>query len=234
MSSLTDIKNMYSNGTKEFNKMTMKESETPANEQLAVKVSLINTYLGWTAFVAKLDPDVLEANSMIVFEKTPDEEKILSMDVLSYLASNFGLLILALSDDFIHIRDVMADFIEQEIELDELNSDERKAKRKAMQLKSKEPIPKESGTINLAKHELSYDITMKLITAVNQSYLKYIDTNVDTEYQRVIGQFQDDDFVIMGYILSNYFYILRALNHNPKCLVTIVDVLNRYKEYLNI
>lgn len=29
MSSLIDIKNMYSNGTKEFNKMTMKESETP-------------------------------------------------------------------------------------------------------------------------------------------------------------------------------------------------------------
>ena len=82
MSSLTDIKNMYNNGTKEFDKMTIKESETPANEQLAAKVPLINTYLGWTAFVAKLDPDVLEANSMIVFEKTSDEEKILSMDVL--------------------------------------------------------------------------------------------------------------------------------------------------------
>ena len=60
MSSLTDIKNMYNNGTKEFDKMTMKESETPANEQFAVKISLINTYLGWTAFIAKLDPDVLE------------------------------------------------------------------------------------------------------------------------------------------------------------------------------
>lgn len=233
MPSLTDIKNMYSSETGESETSSGKPDITD-NERLSVKMSLIKTYLGWTAFVAKLDPDVLEANSEIVFEKTPDDEKKLSMDVLSYIASNFSLLILVLADDFIHTRDIMADFIEQEIELDDLDPIKRKEKRETMQLKSKDPVPKESGIIDLTQNELTYDMTAKLIAAVNQSYLKYINTNVDTRYQNITEQLQDEDFIIIGYILSNYFYILRALNYNPKCLVTVADILDRYKKYLNI
>lgn len=233
MPSLTDIKNMYNSKTSEPETSSGK-SDISDNERLSVKMSLIKTYLGWTAFVAKLDPDVLEANSEIVFEKTPEDEKKLSMDVLSYIASNFSLLMLILADDFIHTRDIMADFIEQEIELDGLDPVKRKEKREAMQLKSKDPVPKESEIIDLARNGLTYDLAAKLIAAINQSYLKYIDTNVDTRYQNITEQLQDEDFIVTGYILSNYFYILRALNYNPKCLVTVADILNRYKKYLNI
>lgn len=231
MPSLTDIKNMYSSEASASETLPGKSDMTD-DERLSVKMSLIKTYLGWTAFIAKLDPDVLEANSEIVFEKTPDDEKKLSMDVLSYIASNFSLLMLALADDFIHARDIMADFIEQEIELDDLDPVKRKEKRKAMQLKSKDPVPKESGIIDLARNGLTYDLAAKLIAAINQSYLKYIDTNVDTRYQNITEQLQDEDFIVMGYILSNYFYILRALNYNPGCLVTVADILNRYKNIL--
>lgn len=248
MASLMNIGNMYKGDAKKSdNKVDLSgknesieveqlinsdvgSSRLDDKEQLLVRRDLISTYLAWTAVVAKVDADVLEAQSTIVYDNTPVDERKFSVDILRYLASNFGLFTLALASDYLHIRDFMGMCIEQEIELDDLDAVSRKERRQSMQLKSGNPVPTESGIVDLNAAGLSYDFVQKLIISTNNSYRKYIDTKIDTEYQHAVEKLSNDAVVINGYILSNYFYILRALNYNPKFLVTFVDLLTRYQK----
>ena len=236
MSSLMNIKDMYSRASEDFKanhtKVTQNRVVGP-QEQFAVRRDLIAMYLSWTAVVSKVDPDILEAQSTIVYDNTPSFERKISINVAEDVASNFGLFTLALDSNYLNARDVMASFIEQEIKLDELDAAKRAEMRKGMNLKSGEPIPFDDSCIDLEKHDMTYDMSCKLLDMLSSSFLMYSSTNIESAHEKIVDSMTDEDFEIVGIILSNYFYILRALNYNPKCLVTFVDMINRCKQHFS-
>jgi hypothetical protein len=193
-------------------------------EAAAGLVSLIKDMTGGFAV---LSDKVLQQNiEMMMNPDIPLEDRTISLFQLDYLATHVAHILMGLvfEDKF---RQTFVDALNIEIKLDEETPEDRRRIRAGFNLGGD---LNRTGSITLGLTELSASAR----DAVNAKVAKSFDMMepFKQEFDAAVGKLAIEKRVELGFIFSNFMYLLRAFAQNEVFFSYVTNVVDRVKESL--
>lgn len=199
-------------------------NDNPVNA-ICVSPSFVfmNTYFDIVSNFCNLNQMVINANADMLRNKISDEEKVISLDSLVYLACNLGAISSLMIINYHDIRNRFAEFLEKELSVDNMNAEQRVKYRSSVSAKTPMPV---TNYITLGVTTFSENVFTQLIDMANDGYAKYFDTDLSAEVDKKGMNLTESDKNDIGVLLSNYGYILRCANYNSQFLLYLEKIIN--------
>lgn len=193
--------------------------------EAAVVDLLANIFNG----IAYMDPDTVRYN----IERASDggfavEDRSIRMELANWLMSHFSLIFVGLlvNKDF---RDTFMEAVSVEIALDDRPADFVMSIREEM----KDPKPRESkGNFVLNFGEYNDSIYRKVNAKIANSFEKI--TPFNDAIDKLVADLSEDDMIDIGYCISNFAYLVRALSLNGLFATYVKSVVHSVQQNLEI
>lgn len=196
--------------------------------QMTTPDILLTAYVGVVNSFGVFDKDIALVNHKVMYDNKLEFDRQVSIESAMFIADNFALLIGALVLDIDNCRDIMASAIDKEIEIDELPGSEKYAARAKLNVKKSVP----------STHcmELGFTVfnNLTLSTLYQHAVLSFTG-NEQTDFAERVGTYAltNDDKLILGMILSNFVYLLRAFNNNAAFFDQMIGIVSKIKANMN-
>lgn len=169
-------------------------------------------YMQLVSRVCNLDRNTLTNVTSQAIESTPLEERFVSFNKSVYLARHAGVLIGALVMDSDGFRGFLGDAIEKEIYLDGVSQEKRKISRGEL-------VPRDFERDRYAVTGLcmfNHDTFMTLFGMAAKSLTDLNGTKFTQDVDEAFKKYTEDDAALVGILLSNFYYLVRALNNDRR------------------
>lgn len=187
-------------------------ARTPVN-------SLLDYYIRITGSFAHLSGDLLTQNLIVVADGLPEDVRIISLESLMYIASNFGEIIAALVLDYNHVRKLLADTLAKELDLMK-DYDARVAFHEEAGF----GFDMEAHSIELGVTQYTADTELIIAEAMRDSISKISDSKLSGLVDSALDTYTQQDADDMGAILSNPIYLLIAFNYNAAFVEELTNI----------
>ena len=182
--------------------------------------------------IAALSESVIDKNNRKLMPGGfPAKDRVISADKLKYLTGHFGVIYLGLISNDV-FRDSFKDAVAVEISLEEKNDEEfERSIRKDMQT--------EASAMNSKRRYVRVDLS-KYDSRAAEALGKRIGDSLGTiaafeqEFNELVDELTEDDFIEIGFIVSNYAYLLKAFQQNDLFYEYVRDVIGVVKKELNL
>lgn len=187
-------------------------ARTPVN-------SLLDYYIRIAGSFAHLSGDLLTQNLIVVADGLPEDVRIISLESLMYIASNFGEIIAAMVLNYKDVRKLLADTLAKELDLMK-DYDARTAFHGA----AGSGFDMEAHSIELGVTQYTPDTELIIAEAMRDSIGKISDTKLSDLVDSALATYTQQDADDMGAILSNPVYLLIAFNYNAAFVEELTDI----------
>lgn len=187
-------------------------ARTPVN-------SLLDYYIRIAGSFAHLSGDLLTQNLIVVADGLPEDVRIISLESLMYIASNFGEIIAAMVLNYKDIRKLLADTLAKELDLMK-DYDARTAFHEA----AGSGFDMEAHSIELGVTQYTPDTELIIAEAMRDSISKISNTKLSNLVDSTLAGYTQQDADDMGAILSNPVYLLIAFNYNAAFVEELTDI----------
>lgn len=187
-------------------------ARTPVN-------SLLDYYIRIAGSFAHLSGDLLTQNLIVVADGLPEDVRIISLESLMYIASNFGEIITAMVLNYKDVRKLLADTLAKELDLMK-DYDARTAFHEA----AGSGFDMEAHSIELGVTQYTPDTELIIAEAMRDSIGKISDTKLSGLVDSVLAVYTQQDADDMGAILSNPVYLLIAFNYNAAFVEELTNI----------
>jgi len=189
-------------------------------------VSLLSTLFGSVAY---MDPETVRTNVLLACDGGFClDDRTIDCDIAHFLLNDFSLIFIGMIVNK-EIRKLILEAVSAEITLDEKDDIFVASIRKEMEYK-------ENNTLN-PKYVID-------LSSYNEEVYRYINSELSESldcvsdfYETIdelISCLSDDDKIDIGYIVSNFMYMLRAFAQNGLLIKYLQDVINSVKQELDI
>lgn len=187
-------------------------ARTPVN-------SLLDYYIRIAGSFAHLSGDLLTQNLIVVADGLPEDVRIISLESLMYIASNFGEIIAAMVLNYKDVRKLLADTLAKELDLMK-DYDARTAFHEA----AGSGFDMEAHSIELGVTQYAPDTELIIAEAMRDSIGKISDTKLSGLVDSALAAYTQQDADDMGAILSNPVYLLIAFNYNAAFFEELTNI----------
>lgn len=187
-------------------------ARTPVN-------SLLDYYIRITGSFAHLSGDLLTQNLIVVADGLPEDVRIISLESLMYIASNFGEIIAAMVLNYKDVRKLLADTLAKELDLMK-DYDARTAFHEA----AGSGFDMETHSIELGVTQYTPDTELIIAEAMRDSIDRIADTKLSGSVDAALATYTQQDADDMGAILSNPVYLLIAFNYNAAFVEELANI----------
>lgn len=194
----------------------------PASVQETVRTpvnSLLDYYIRIAGSFAHLSGDFLTQNLIVVADGLPEDVRIISLESLMYVASNFGEIIAAMVLNYKDVRKLLADTLAKELDLMK-DYDARTAFHEA----ASSGFDMEAHSIELGVTQYTPDTELIIAEAMRDSINKISDTKLSGLVDSALAAYTQQDADDMGAILSNPVYLLIAFNYNAAFVEELTNI----------
>lgn len=192
----------------------------PVQETVRTPVnSLLDYYIRITGSFAHLSGDLLTQNLIVVADGLPEDVRIISLESLMYVASNFGEIIAAMVLNYKDVRKLLADTLAKELDLMK-DYDARTAFHEA----AGSGFDMEAHSIELGITQYTPDTELIIAEAMRDSIGKISDTKLSGLVDSALATYTQQDADDMGAILSNPVYLLIAFNYNAVFVEELTNI----------
>lgn len=189
--------------------------------------SLKHIYTAIVGTFADLDEDIISVNNKLLAHGLRDDERKISLESVMFAAGNAPYLTAMLVLDYKNFRDIAADAVLLEIDIDSLSDKERAAARAEMQ-----------GSISISStHHIEMGITIysdevvrNIYDVMDKSFKSDSNESLSAAVDKAASACTAADRHNMGSIVSNYIYLLRALNYNHIFFSKVAALVNSLKK----
>lgn len=180
-------------------------------------------------FTAQMDPEAVRRNIELASGGMPVEDRTIRAELANYMLSRISLLTfgLIMSDDF---RDTMLDAVRMEIQLDSESGVFVSEIRADMARGVRVRPSKGSYVIDLSRYN---DSTFKFISgkiAASAEVCSPFDREINEAAKKLGPQAQVD----IGFIVSNFMYLIRAFAKNPTFTDLVQQVCRDVQRQLDL
>lgn len=198
-------------------KKAVQSSGKPADNREVFSGSLFKelgkTYVHTVSTFADLDNATVRSNDALISNGLIYEERFVSLESAMFLAENFALLLGMLICNYNDFRTAVIGAVDTELDLDGLQSFDRKSRRQQMCFSKRN---KEAHTMEIGISVFSDEICLKLYEAAEKNFERCSNSPLKHLANEAVAAFTDQDRKVLGMILANYIYIIRAINNNYK------------------
>lgn len=187
-------------------------ARTPVN-------SLLDYYIRITGSFAHLSGDLLTQNLIVVADGLPEDVRIISLESLMYIASNFGEIIAAMVLNYKDVRKLLADTLAKELDLMK-DYDARTAFHEA----AGSGFDMETHSIELGVTQYTPDTELIIAEAMRDSIDRIADTKLSGSVDAALATYTQQNADDMGAILSNPVYLLIAFNYNAAFVEELANI----------
>lgn len=187
-------------------------ARTPVN-------SLLDYYIRIAGSFAHLSGDLLTQNLIVVADGLPEDVRIISLESLMYIASNFGEIIAAMVLNYKDVRKLLADTLAKELDLMK-DYDARTAFHEA----AGSGFDMETHSIELGVTQYTPDTELIIAEAMRDSIDRIADTKLSGSVDAALATYTQQDADDMGAILSNPVYLLIAFNYNAAFVEELANI----------
>lgn len=194
----------------------------PVQEQISARTpvnSLLDYYIRIAGSFAHLSGDLLTQNLIVVADGLPEDVRIISLESLMYIASNFGEIIAAMVLNYKDVRKLLADTLAKELDLIK-DYDARTAFHEA----AGSGFDMEAHSIELGVTQYTPDTELIIAEAMCDSISKIADTKLSGLVDAALSSYTQQDADDMGAILSNPVYLLIAFNYNAAFVEELTNI----------
>lgn len=201
-------------------------SKTPQGNssmnQVDQLVAMMRNMVGGFAI---LDDKVIEQNLRLASgDGMSMEDRTLSFECVDYIMSNMGLIFMGLVLDE-NFKDAFVEALSVELNIDQQTPDVKAKAREDM--KDKTPY-KSAGSICLGVTSFSPAITDDLMNKLNKSF-DMLDPFA-AEFDEEASKLTQEQKIELGFIFSNFMYLIRAFAQNDMFTAYVITVIERVKE----
>lgn len=202
-------------------------SKTPSvttsdNDVANTLVSMMRNMVGGFAI---LDENVIVQNLKLASgEGMTMEDRTLSFECVDYLMSNMGFIFMGLVLDK-NFKDAFVESLSVEMSIDQQAPDVKARARDAM--KDKKPY-KSAGSICLGVTSFSPAISADLMNKMNKSF-DILDPFA-AEFDEEVSNLTHEQKVELGFIFSNFMYLIRAFAQNDMFMAYVITVIEKVKD----
>lgn len=175
-----------------------------------------------------IDEDSMMSNLKAVDNTWLPSEKIVSLDLMKFVSNNFGAIITCLIYDFENIRQLFVDALNLEFQINEMSRDDRKSQRKKMRT----GMTADKHFIELNVTTFSFSTIETMLNACAANIKVYNDSELTKDLDTVVENMNDRDKVMLGIILSNYAYLVRAFCNNYEFRMAVEKIVNTVNDRL--
>lgn len=187
---------------------------------------LLNTYLNTIKDIAFIDSDIVNHNTKLIDNGGLNEDRQVSLESVMFIAENSAYLLSMIVFDYKKIRDIIANALEIEFQIEE---SENKAVKRALLLSQAGLVDAMPSTyhIQLGVTSFSNNVMKQLMHLAGQGLSGC--GKLDEKVSAAIKELTDVDKENIGCMLTNYIYLLRAFNYNPVFVNKITELTNEFK-----
>lgn len=184
--------------------------------ELAVVELLSNLFDG----VAYLDINVVKRNIELSCSGNSDSfDRTISKKRVNFTLKHMGIIYMALLLNG-EVRDMMTEGVSVELAFDKLPADEVEEYRKLLQKKPYDPTDP-VFVIDLSKFDDGIYRYLNLTLSQSFDAVSQFDEGIEEIYDSLT----EDDYMKLGFVFSNFFYLIRALSHNDTFYKWFQDVI---------
>ena len=193
-----------------------------ARDAMADFVSVMKEMVGGFAL---LSDEVINNNlKMAAGNGMSIDDRTISFECAQYVMSNFAYICMGLVFD-VNFRDSFVQSLSLELNIDSLPTSEKEQLRASM--KDNQPY-KSDGSIVLGLTTFTPMVEKDLMDKMMAGFAK-LDPYAD-EFDNQVANLTQQDKVNLGFIFSNFMFLIRAFTHNDMFMGYVVTVIERVKE----
>ena len=167
------------------------------------------------------DDEIINSNLFSVDDKWLPSEKIVPLNFAIFLSENFGGLLMCLVHDYKNIRNLCIDALDLEFKLNDMPKSERKHVRKNM----RNGVLQDKHFIEIGVTSFSYATVSKFLVACDTNIRKYDKSKFAETIDDVIKNMEMKDRILLGVILSNFSYLIRAFCNNGEFYKNVYNII---------
>lgn len=209
----------------------MANGENKAVPKVDVRAEEFVTRLLSTLFtdVAALSDSVIRKNVELACETGfPKADRTIKSETANYLLKNFGVIYLGLISNNV-FRDSFKDAVAVEISLDEKSDEFIRDIREDMRDGEEEPS---KGNFVLDFSTYKPAVAEKIGTMISDSLAKI--SEFEDEFNTLVDELTEEEFIVIGFCISNFAYLIRAFDKNIVFMHYVKDVISIVRKELNI
>lgn len=193
-------------------------SSSPASVSLFKELGRV--YLATVSAFADIDSDIIAANDNLISEGIVPSERKVSLESAMFAANNFALMCGMLITNYDNFVEFLTDAIDDETELDGLSESDIANARKETAVQD---FPEVSHYMEIGITVFSDSVSMRLHNSMTRGFAVCSLSNLPDAVNTAMESFKSEDRQILGMILANYIYIIKALNNNQKFFKKLND-----------
>lgn len=193
------------------------------NEKIVTSESLmLDWYKKVMSSFCKPDDDIINSNFVSIDDSWLPSEKIIPLNLATFLSENFGGLLMCLIYDYKGIRQVCIDALDLEFKLNDMTKIERKQIRKNM----RNGVLQDKHFMEIGVTSFSYSTMSKLLVACDSSIRKFDKSKFAKNVDKTIKDMDIKDKVLLSFVLSNFSYLIRAFCNNGEFYNNVYSIIN--------
>lgn len=192
---------------------------------------MFNLYAESVSFICPLNTDIVLGNVVKAREMPFEEDKVVPLETAVFLADNAGFLSAIVAMNYKNIRIKMLTALDNEIGVDDMTAEERKAFRD----KTGEPFADSKAFMTMGLTNFASSILSDLCFSCSASFETL--SNNEAVKDDVMSYLQSSDESEMSHailILSNFVYLLRVFSHNANFVREIMSLIDEFKSFYGI
>ena len=179
--------------------------------------------------VAALSPSVIKTNVELSCETGFSKvDRSIKAETANYLLKNFGVIYLGLISNDV-FRDSFKDAVAVEISLDDKSDEFVRSVRDDMR-DGDETDSKGNFVLDFGHYKPQ--VAEKIGNMIGDSLAKISD--YESEFNELVNELTEDEFIEIGFCISNFAYLIRAFDKNPVFMHYVKDVISIVRKELNI
>ena len=189
-------------------------------------IEVLAAYLkGMTQGIAYIDDETMNKNIECAYGKgmTADDRTV-SYECADYIVSNMAYIIMGLVMDK-NFKQAFLDSLVLELKIDSL-APEVKAKTRH-DMKDGKPY-KSQGSVTLGLTAFTHQVGAKMLARMEKGF-DSLDKFAD-EFDEEARKLTNDDRAELGFIFSNFMFMMRAFTHNDVFLSYVITVIEKVKQ----
>lgn len=207
------------------NRATIPDSDM--GEEVTTAASLIATMRQMIGPFAILNDKVIQKNvNLAAGLGMTNDDRTISFECAAYLMNNFGYIIMGLVIDQ-SFKDSFADAVLIEMNMDSKSAADQKKARDAM--KGKVPFSSE-GAMVFGVTQFIPKVTKQLMSGMQSSFDAL--EAYGPEFDKTVESLSHDYKLELGFIFSNFMYLVRAFTHNDLFMSYVVTVVEKIKNFV--
>ena len=179
--------------------------------------------------VAALSPSVIKNNVELACETGFSKvDRSIKAETANYLLKNLGVIYLGLISNNV-FRDSFKDAVAVEISLEDKSDEFVRSIREDMRDGGEEES-KGNFTLNFSNYKPQ--VAEKIGNMIGDSLAKISD--YESEFNELVDALTEEEFIEIGFCISNFAYLIRAFDKNPVFMHYVKDVVTIVRKELKI